>query len=302
MRIWPHGTARTQLLLTSVIAVALTLMFESVTGQWTVSVLCGFCLGVFYYYVSMKRYYRRRRLVSEPFPREWRSILESQVAFYRKLDQPGRRRFENDVRIFVSEQSIYGLRGAPVKDDIKVLIAASAAILGHGIPDWEWPSVRDIVVYPSPFDENYNTDGEKQVAGLVHSQGPILFSESDLRHGFSHPGRGLHVGLHELAHVMDMADGSADGIPAGLTWVSTAPWVRIISDRLQRVRRRDCRNILRSYAGVDEVEFFAVAVEVFFEQPKKLREQDRELYDLLASYFNIDPITGRIQSTFKPPQ
>lgn len=294
MKIWSREMTRKQLLLAAIVAAGTGLWLGFIAGSTATGLACGAGLGILYYYFAMHKYNRRRRLVSTPFPESWRDLLQSCVPFYRKLAGPARRRFENDVRIFIAEQTIYGIRGAPVPDDIKVMIAASAATLGHGLPDWEWPSVRDIVVYPAPFDEEYAFDGSPHLAGMVHSQGPILFSESDLRHGFCSKQKDTNVSLHEFAHVMDMADGEADGVPAG--WVATAPWVRILADRLQRVRQKDCRNILRSYAGVNEAEFFAVAVEAFFEQPERLKRRDRELFDLLTGYFNIDPVTGKMLS------
>jgi hypothetical protein len=175
-----------------------------------------------------------------------------------------------------------------VDDETRVLIAASAAMLAHGLPEFEWPSVRDIVVYPGTFDEAYDV-GRGTISGMVHAQGPVLFSMEDLRHGFRRPHDGHNVALHEFAHVMDMATGAADGLPLGLSWVATAPWVELMVDRLRRIRGHRYQHVLRDYAGSNEAEFFAVAVEVFFEQPGKLRGRDPELYAMLAEYFAQDP-------------
>ncbi len=276
------------------IAGIICVLILEITRKPFLGMLQGVLVGGFYYFLATRKYYRRKKLAARPFPEKWRKHLQENIAFYRKLDSEGRKRFENNVRFFIAEQKIYGLRGMPVSDEVKLFIAASAAILGHGLPHWEWPAVRDILVYPTAFDENYEIKSGKEYAGIVHQQGPIIFSERDLRHGFCNPENGLHVGLHELAHVMDMANGRADGIPAGLKWVATAPWVKIMADRIQKVRRKECRNLLRAYAGVNEAEFFAVAVEVFFEQPRKLREKDPELYALLAGYFHVNPESGEI--------
>jgi hypothetical protein len=97
------------------------------------------------------------------------------------------------------------------------------------------------------------------------------------------------VGLHELAHVMDLGDGRADGIPDGMEWAATAPWVQVMADRLGGLRSRRGPRALRSYAGKNEAEFFAVAVEAFFEQPEKLLARDPELYEMLSAYFRQDP-------------
>lgn len=239
--------------------------------------------------ILMEKYLRRYLNSLKPFPDDWRKILESRVAFYRKLDDSGRRRFETDVRVFLHQQRIFGLRGGAVAEDVKLMIAASAATLGFGLPDWEWPDLRDILVFPTGFDQDYRIRKHNPFKGMVHQQGPIIFSEDELQMGFLKSGSDTHVGLHEMAHVLDMANGSADGVPIGMDWVATAPWVRIMADRIQKVRQGECREILRDYAGVDEAEFFAVAVEVFFQKPGEMKAADPELFRLLAEYFNVDP-------------
>lgn len=241
-----------------------------------------------YWRASTRRYRRRRRLIQSEFPTAWRALLESRLLYYRGLGQAERARFEDDVRIFLSEQRIYGIPSVDVDDETRVLIAAAAAMLTNGLPAWEWPNVRDIVVYPSAFDEEYRTDQHPQVLGMVHAHGPILISKNDLRHGFMVPDDSTNVALHELAHVIDMTDGYADGVPAGAAWMSNAPWIGVMADRLRRLRD-DSYGALRDYAGTNETEFFAVAVEAFFEQPARLLEHDAELYGMLRDYFNQDP-------------
>jgi Mlc titration factor MtfA (ptsG expression regulator) len=253
-------------------------------------------VGAAVFVLLTRRYFRRRRLAREPFPAAWRERLESCVAFYRRLDDAGKRRFERDVRFFMAEQRIYGERGAAVPDDAKLLVAASAAMLGHGMPTWEWPSVRDIVVYPGSFNEDYETSGhDRPITGMVHHQGPILFSGPELVHAFCTERDGANVGLHEMAHVMDFTDGRADGVPAGAEWVATAPWIEVVADRLRRVRRGQLRQVLRSYGGKNEAELFAVAVEAFFERPDTLATRDPQLFEMLAEYFNLDPRTGALR-------
>ncbi len=293
VQVWPAQKIRLHA------AVALTLALLGVlawllgAAGW-VGALVAVLAGLAWYVWGTSRYYRRRKLVSEPFPEHWRALLDRRVPFYSDLDEPGRARFEDDVRIFLAEQRIYGAgvgtQAHEVDDEAKLLIAASAAMLGHGLPNWEWPRLRDIVIHPRSFDEEYRGDGEHpDIAGMVHHQGPILYSEQDLKMGFRrHDGH--NVGLHELAHVLDLADGRADGVPIGVGWAATAPWIELVTDRLRELhQRRRKAGVLRDYAGTNEAEFFAVAVEAFFERPQRLRDKDPELYSMLAEYFNLDP-------------
>jgi len=296
VQIWPVRLLVVQAIASVVLGGAVGMMLAVVFSP--LAALAGSPLVAWLYWrLSTRRYRRRRKLTASPFPAHWRALLEKRIPYFRGLHAAERSRFENDVRIFLGEQRIYGIRGVEVDDETRVLIAAAAAMLSNGLQDWEWPNVRDIVVYPSAFDDEYRTDGHPDILGMVHSQGPILISGPDLEHGFFVSDDSNNVALHELAHVIDMADGYADGVPAALSWVATAPWIRVVADRLQQLREGRYGDALRDYAGTNETELFAVAVEAFFEQPARLAEHDAELYAMLRDYFNQDP--ARILSRAK---
>ena len=122
-------------------------------------------------------------------------------------------------------------------------------------------------------------------------QGPIIFSENHLKHGFRRSHDGFNVGLHELAHIMDMADGAADGVPAAMDWMATAPWVEVMARHMKKKSRRGKREVLDDYSKTNEAEFFAVAVETFFEKPKLMKRKEPKLYELLCDYFGQDPLS-----------
>jgi MtfA peptidase len=288
---WPRRIVRLHAVLAVVLALVVALALLAMAPP--VAALAGPALGAAYFFVATRRFRRRKALLTQPFEARWRELLERRVPFYARLDDAGRARFEDDVRIFLAEQRIYGVHGAAVDEDVRLLVAASAAMLGHGLPDWEWTNLRDVVVYPKAFDDEYNPHVGGGIAGMVHAQGPILLSRRDLVHGFSRPKDGHNVALHELAHVMDFADGHADGVPADIEWVASAPWIETVADRLRLMRKKRGDKPLRAYAGVNEAELFAVAVEAFFEQPDRLADKDPELFGMLAEYFNQDPRLAR---------
>lgn len=245
------------------------------------------------YAVWTRRDRRRRRLATQPFPSAWREVLEREVGFYRKLDEGERRRFEREVRFFLDEQTITGPRGAPIDEALAVLVAASAVVLVFGRPGHRYPKLRDIVVYEGAFDEDYAVRASGNILGMVHAQGPILFSARSLRAGFRGESDGRNVGYHEFAHVLDFEAGQVDGVPSFMPWSAIAPWVKVMHAETAKVEKN--RSLLRGYAATNEAEFFAVATEVFFERGAQLAAKHPELYRLLVEAYGQDPAADQAE-------
>ena len=241
--------------------------------------------------LGLRRVLRRRALARAPFPEAWRAVLESDVAYYRRLPDPEKKRFEGELRVFLDEQVITGPRHAPVSDRLRVLVAASAIMLVFGRPGFRYPRLRDVVIYERAFDDEYREGAQKNILGMVHGQGPIILSAKHLEQGFSDARDGLHVGLHEFAHVLDFDVGQADGVPTFMPWRAITPWVDLMRDEATRIERG--RSVLRPYAATNEAEFFAVATEAFFERPRALRERHPQLYALMVETYGQDPVAER---------
>jgi Mlc titration factor MtfA (ptsG expression regulator) len=94
---------------------------------------------------------------------------------------------------------------------------------------------------------------------------------------------------HELAHYFDLEDGQAEGIPTTrLPADQLEHWKTLIRKEWQKAAAG--RSFLGTYAGTNEAETFAVAVEVFFENPQLMVEHNPELYRALKDFFNIDTL------------
>ena len=236
--------------------------------------------------VGARKPLRRWRLARRAFPEAWRRWLEAHVPFYRALDAAGRRRFERDVQVFLAEQRFEGV-GVEVTDELRLAVAAGAALLLHGRPDWEWPARRTILFYADRFDADYFEDETGEFDGMAHAQGPIILSAKAVEEGWAVPNDGSNVVLHELAHVFDFGDLEADGMPTLLDPTSAEAWRRLIRQEMVKVRQG--RSLLRRYAATNAAEFFAVAVENFFERPELLAHRHPELFAALRAFFNLDP-------------
>lgn len=256
------------------------------TPPWVGPVL-GVAVAIAIYFPWTRRDRRRRRLAAEPFPPAWRALLEEWVEFYRELEPTEKARFEREVRFFLDEQVITGPRAAPVDDELKLLVAASAIVVIFGRSGFRYPRLRDIVVYDEAFDDEYNVRSDGNILGMVHAQGPILFSARSLRRGFRGEDDGRNVGYHEFAHVLDFDRGDADGVPGFMPWGAIQPWLHVMHEETVRVQKH--RSVLREYAATNQAEFFAVASEMFFERPTTLKKKLPELYELLCAAYGQDP-------------
>lgn len=234
-----------------------------------------------------RRALSRRKIDEEPFPSSYRAVLEEYVDFYDDLEGDDRERFESDVRYFVREHNITGPQGAEIDEELKVLVGASAAILSFGKPGYVWGRVRDVVIYPDAYDDDYGVSEKGHILGQVSSQGPIILSARALKQGFAAEHDGLNVGLHEMAHVLDFGDGYADGVPSLMPWSAVRGWLGLVHEEVQNIEAH--KSVLRSYGATNEAEFFAVATEFFFERPTRLRDEHPELYAMLRDTYGQDP-------------
>src|SRR3990172_3798861 len=248
-----------------------------------------------FYYFNMRRYIRRSRWVRRPFPESWRQILEKHVAYYRQLASGEKKCFERDVCIFLNENRITGIE-TEVDERVRLLVACSAVLLTFGHPEWEYSKLPEILIYPRSFPEDYSVDshpGERTLTGIIVPQNGIVISKPELLEAFERPDEPYHVGLHEFAHALDLADGSAEGIPADLHPRRVPEWDQLMQEELRRVRQR--QSILNPYAGKNRAELFAVAVEYFFQRSRDLKERHEQLYRAMADFFNQDPAKDRTQ-------
>ncbi len=228
---------------------------------------------------------RRRRVTRAPLPRTQRDWLADHVPLYARLDRGARDRFERDVQIVLAEAQFEGVEGVEVTDELRLSVAAGAALLLHGRPAWELPLDRTFLFYPGHFGDDY-TALEPEYDGMVHPQGPVILSAPAVRRSWARA-NGSNVVLHELAHLFDFEDLDADGVPSLLDPGSVEGWTALVRRETARIRRG--QSLLRAYAATNAAEFFAVATEVFFERPETLAERHPELFETLVALYALDP-------------
>ena len=124
-----------------------------------------------------------------------------------------------------------------------------------------------------------------------HADGPIMLVWSSARREAGNLRLGRDVVLHEFSHKLDMLDGTIDGTPPIDDADARTRWIEVCTAEYQAVRGGDGGGVLRSYAGTNPGEFFAVATEAFFTLPIQLQAAKPALYEVLRGYYGQDPAT-----------
>ena len=248
--------------------------------------LAGVLTGLALHRVLDRGTARRRAALAAPFPGEWREFLLEAYDHYERLPEEWRPRFEQDLRLFLSEKRVTGV-GVEATDELRLLVAASAVTLSLGWPEYEWRQLTEVLLYGDDFDRDY-TVGEEELSGQAHGWGTVILSVPSLYQSFEYPDDAYHVGIHEFAHILDVDHTHFDGIPVGLDGDLARQWVEVAEKEMEHLRRRR-RSAFDDYGAHDPVEFLGVAVEAFFEMPQVVRRHHREVYDILSEYFGQDP-------------
>jgi MtfA peptidase len=217
-----------------------------------------------------------------------RRILEKYAIRYQQLDRPGRQRFEQIVAAFLHEKEWQGA-GMPVAEEMKVMVSACAAQLLLGFPDVVLKHFRRMILYPKAYR---STRSGRMHQGEVRPQaGVIVISWEDFLHGYAHSRDAHNVGLHELAHGLWFENSILNGEDNFLHPELLQDWIDHADAEIERIRSGESR-LFRDYAGSNQPEFFAVAVEYFFEQPQEFKRELPELYGTLSAMLRQDPATA----------
>lgn len=230
--------------------------------------------------------FQPRPRLSIAWPEHYRDLLNDYVSFYSRLDEDGKKKFEERFEKFLLAVKITGAN-AEVEDLDRVLIGAGAVIPVYYIPDWEYVNLREILLYPGNFNMEFEQQGhDRMIAGMVGSGGMenvMILSKWELRQGFINQNN-RNTAIHEFVHLIDKMDGTLDGVPELLlerTYLSQ--WQQLLQTTMDLIRRG--QSDIDAYAATSPVECFAVVSEYFFEQPEIFREQHQDWAVLLDRVF-----------------
>ena len=170
---------------------------------------------------SWLRSRRRRKLLAEPFPVRWAAFLDRNVGHYPLLSAPEQTRLRDAARILLAEKQWLGRGGLFLNEEMRVTIAAQAALLLLGTDRGYFARVREVVVFPTEFrtpvrEDDWEDDelSDTALAGQAVDRGPVLLAWDEVLAEGRDPTAGYNVVVHEFAHQLDFEGGPVGGTPA----------------------------------------------------------------------------------------
>ena len=245
--------------------------------------------------------WRRGRTRRQPFPSTWREILRRRMPAFARLPADLQLQVKKHVQVLVAEKPFIGCAGLVVTDEMRVLIAAQAALLLLNRGAGFFENLRQVLVYPGAFVVERTEPGEdglthetrRALSGESWQQGQVLLSWDDVLAGAANPEDGHNVVIHEFAHQLDQERGRANGAP----WLGRregyARWAAVLQREFDALHQRLAQGfdgVIHPYAATNPAEFFAVVSEHFFEQPAALASAHPALYAEFARLYRTDPL------------
>jgi hypothetical protein len=248
------------------------------------------------------RRYQRRKVQAQPFSTQWRAIIKQRMPYFRALPTDLQLQLKKHIQVFIAEKQFIGCDGITVTDEMRVTIAAQACLLLLNRPDYYYPKLQQILIYPAAFivhgaapDAAGVVSEQRHVlSGESWGQGKVVLSWQDAMQGAAKPHDGRNVVIHEFAHQLDQEKGLATGAPLLSRSSDYQQWSAVMQQAFSQLQQQTASGhtgLLDGYGATNPAEFFAVISEVFFEQPQQLHQQYPALYQQLSQFYRLNPLS-----------
>ena len=242
---------------------------------------------------------RRRAIFARGLDVADRSLLARAWPRIAELPVDLRERLERLAAVFVAEKEFVGCGDLAITEPMRLAIAAQACLLVLGERRHVYDRLHAVLVYPSRFvapsewedEHGVVTSERRELSGEAWDLSRILLSWEDVDSRGA-PGEAYNVVIHEFAHYLDEESGGADGVPALPSAADRARWQTVIAESFAALRRSveaGEPTFLDPYAAENEAEYFAVASEAFFEEPREFARRLPALYEQFRGYYRLDP-------------
>ena len=250
-------------------------------------ILIGFGIGLlgFLIYVLIQ-YYKYRSgsgksaalkfLKLKPLYKE---PLQQYFTYYINLSKKDKVLFEKRVQHFINIKKFIPRSMDEVTPEMKAFIAGAAIQITFGLPKVYFSHFKRILIYPNDY---YSVINKKYHKGEVNVRGGIIvLSWNHFVEGYKYEEDSINLGLHEMAHALKLENNIFNKEYGFLDEQVLEQWENLAKQEINNMREGKS-DFFRKYAAANQHEFFAIAVENFFERPRRFYEYSPELYKTMS--------------------
>lgn len=217
-----------------------------------------------------------------------RSILKEHFPYYNALSLEGRKKFFKRLIHFIKSKRFYGKKGLTITEEMLILVGAAAIQLTFGLKRYMIAHFKVIMMFPSTFHFRLLN---KDLKGAASAKGTLYLSWEAFQHGYEVSDDKRNLGLHEMAHALKLNVLAGDTFDAAFASY-IEDWDEVSTKEFKNLKDGGA-SFLRKYGGTNRMEFFAVAVEHFFEAPEQFQKELPDVFNHLCVLLNQNPMNSR---------
>ncbi|MBC7849498.1 MAG: zinc-dependent peptidase [Chitinophagaceae bacterium] len=214
----------------------------------------------------------------------YHSVVAPHFRYYNRLSLADQRKFLFRTFLFHKAKRFHYIE-VTQSAEMPILISAVAVQLTFGLDKFMLNYFRDIFVLKDDYHYGFYS---RPFQGHVDHSGIYLSWDNFVKgiHGLT---ANCNVGLHEMGHALTYVNfitQTEEDKHFKKEFKNFSKVARPIFEDMQQ----GGKNILGDYAGTNYHEFWAVSVELFFENPIRMRHELPTLYNALSRLLKQDPI------------
>lgn len=217
-------------------------------------------------------------------------FLNRKYPYYRRLPARAKPKFLRLVRDHFEYFRFEPRNGMRLTRGRKAIISAAASQLAMNLPAECFTFYTRILVYPDYYTSIHT---QKVHKGEVNPGFRLLvFSWRGIEEGLEPGDDGLNLLLHEFGHALWLEHKLMHHEYTVLDHALVGRFEALAEKEMTAMRANE-NHFFRRYAFANIEEFFAVAVENFFERPEGFRSELPELFDTMTRLFGQIPPTPK---------
>ena len=214
----------------------------------------------------------------------YHSVISGYFKYYNRLNLEEQRKFLFRTYLFRKSKKFHYIEVTETAE-MPILVSAVAVQLTLGLDKYLLNYFKDIYVLRDDYHYGFYS---RPFQGHVDHSGIYLSWDNFLK-GIKGLTPNCNVGLHEMGHALayvNFITQTEEDKHFKREFKNFSKVARPIFNSIQE----GTKTLLGDYAGTNYHEFWAVSVEIFFENPVRMKHELPDLYDAMARLLKQDPM------------